>query len=255
MLIDELISVERIRSYEVVFHPADDAELMGVYLWNAHVCGALYPLISAVEVSLRNAIDHALMAELGEFWWVGNRLRYRSFGSGNPPPQAMQVIRANFTKATNSYIIDQRRRHKRRGRVEPLHNDVIGKTEFSTWQFMLDAEFLGRGLIWPKLLSIVFRGPWPTRQASVLLTRVRGLVFMLREFRNRLFHNEPAWKGYGVKSEADALAHLQEQIRKVEGLLALIHPECLRLLRLSGLLRAAQRACTQGAIRRFQRRL
>jgi len=41
VLIDSLISNERINSYQCVFHPANDVELMGVYLWNAHVCGAL----------------------------------------------------------------------------------------------------------------------------------------------------------------------------------------------------------------------
>lgn len=44
-LIDELISNERINSYQNVFQPATDIELMGVYLWNAHVSGAIYLLI------------------------------------------------------------------------------------------------------------------------------------------------------------------------------------------------------------------
>jgi len=57
VLIDTLISNERISSYQSVFQPVNDVELMGVYLWNTYVGGALYPLIGAVEVSLRNAID------------------------------------------------------------------------------------------------------------------------------------------------------------------------------------------------------
>ena len=64
LLIDTLISNERINSYRSVFRPANDVELMGVYLWNTHVCGALYPLIGAVEVTLRNAIDQALATVL-----------------------------------------------------------------------------------------------------------------------------------------------------------------------------------------------
>lgn len=38
----------------------------------------------------------------------------------------------------------------------------------------------------------------------------------------------------------------------MERLLALIHPENLRLLQANGLLRDAHRACTAGEIRRFQ---
>ena len=39
VLIDTLISNARIASYQTVFSPANDMELMGAYLWNAHACG------------------------------------------------------------------------------------------------------------------------------------------------------------------------------------------------------------------------
>lgn len=253
VLIDTLISNERINSYQSVFDPANDVELMGVYLWNTHVCGALYPLIGMVEITLRNAIDQALMADLGTFWWSGVRLRYRSHAAGVLSPHAVQVVHDNFIKATRKYIAEVRGRHRVRGHIMPSHVGVLAKTEFSTWEFLLNAEFMGRGLIWPKHLSTVFRGPWPGRQASVLLAHARDLVATLRDFRNRLFHHEPAWKRYGVQTEADALQHLQEKITKVETLLALIHPENLRLLQVNGLLRKAHRACTADEIRRFQR--
>lgn len=252
VLIDALISNERIDSYQSVFHPADDVELMGVYLWNAHVCGALYPLMGAVEITLRNAIDQTLVADLGRFWWAGGKLRYRSFAPGVDAPYPVKAVRDNFAKATRNYAAEQRRRHAVRGNVTPHHHGVIAKTEFSAWEFLLDAEFMGRGLIWPKHLSAVFCGPWPAHQAGAVLAHARDLVATLRDFRNRLFHHEPAWKRYGVLTETDALLHLQEKIGKVESLLALIHPENLRLLQANGLLRDAHRACTAGEIRRFQ---
>ncbi|SEJ78983.1 CAAX protease [Achromobacter sp. NFACC18-2] len=252
VLIDSLISNERINSYQSVFHPANDVELMGVYLWNAHVCGALFPLIGAVEITLRNAIDQALVADLGRFWWAGGKLHYRSFAPGVDAPHPVQAVRDNFAKATRNHTAEQRRRHAVRGKLTPHHHGVIAKTEFSTWEFLLDAEFMGRGLIWPKHLSGVFRGSWPVHQAGAMLAHVNDLVATSRDFRNRLFHHEPAWKRYGVLTEADALQHLQEKIAKVENLLALIHPESLRLLQANGLLRNAHRACTSAEIRRFQ---
>lgn len=252
VLIDTLISNERINSYQSVFQPANDVELMGVYLWNTHACGALYPLMGAVEVTLRNAIDQALVADLGRFWWSGGKLRYRSFKPGMEAPHPVQAMRENFAKATRNYVAEQRRRHEARGRVALHHHGIIAKTEFSTWEFLLDAEFMGRGLIWPKHLSGVFRGPWPVHQAGAMLAHVHDLVATLRDFRNRLFHHEPAWKRYGVLTEEHALEHLQEKIGKVQNLLALIHPENLRLLQANGLLRDAHRACTSAEIRRFQ---
>lgn len=252
LLIDTLITNERIGSYQTVFQPANDVELMGAYLWNAHACGALYPLMGAVEVTLRNAIDQALVADLGRFWWAGGKLRYRSFAAGVDAPHAVQAVRENFAKATRNHVAEQRRRHAARGNVTPQHHGIIAKTEFSTWEFLLDGEFRGRGLIWPKHLSAVFRGKWPLRQAGAMLAHVHDLVATLRDFRNRLFHHEPAWKRYGVLSETDALLHLQEKTAKAESLLTLIHPENLRLLQAHGLLRDAKRACSALEIRRFQ---
>lgn len=250
-MIDILISNERINSYQSVCHPVNDVELMGVYLWNAHVCGAQYPLMGAVEITLRNAIDQALVADLGRFWWAGGKLRYRSFAPGVDAPHPVQAVRDNFAKATRNYAAE-RRRHAVRGNVTPHHHGVIAKTEFSAWEFLLDAEFMGLWLIWPRHLSGVFCGLWPVHQAGVMLAHAHDLVATLRDFRNRLFHHEPSWKRYGVLTEADALQLLQEKIGKAEILLALIHPENLRLLQANGLLRDAYRACTSAEIRRFQ---
>lgn len=251
-LIDALITQPRMSSYQNVFKPTNDVELMGAYLWNAHVCGAIYPLMSLAEVFLRNAIDQVLTADLGQFWWSGARLRYRSFVSGAGAPKAVCAIRENFAAAANKYIAEQRYRHGVRGQVANNHHSVVAKTEFSTWQFLLDSEFLGRGLIWPKYLGKVFAGRWPIPQSGRVLSFAYDLVATLRDFRNRIFHHEPAWKRFGVLTEGDAIHHLHEKIGKIQDLLALIHPENVRLLQKNGLLRAAFRACSAGEIRRFQ---
>ena len=251
-LINKLISTERLNSYRLVFHPANDVELMGVYLWNAHVCSALYPLISAVEISLRNAIDHALTRDLGTFWWSSAQLRYRSYRAGAASPRAVQIVNDNFVAAARKYIADTRKRYQVKGHIRPTHAGVLAKTDFSTWECLLDAEFMGRNLVWPRHLSSVFSGRWPTHQAGSLLAQAKENVATLRDFRNRLFHHEPAWKRYGVQAEADALAHLHEKLSKAENLLRLIHPEILCWLEINGLLQNAYRACNAAEIRRFQ---
>jgi hypothetical protein len=239
-------------SYQRVFNPTNDIELMGAYLWNTHVCGAIYPLIGTAEVSLRNSIDRALTSTLGQFWWAGSRLRYRSFAPGVGIPNVVAAVRANFGAAGHKYIVEQRRRHNIRGHVVSNHHGVVAKTEFSTWQFLLDPEFLGRGLIWPKQLGKVFAGHWPSTQASTVLAFAHDLVATLRDFRNRIFHHEPAWKRFGVLTETDAIQHLLEKITKIEDLLALIHPENVHLLQKNGILHTAHRACSSDEIRRFQ---
>lgn len=165
----KLITNERINSYQSVFQPANDIELMGVYLWNAHVSGAIYPISGAAEITLRNAIDRALRARLGNFWWSGTKLRYRSFVRGTLPPHPVQAVRDNFAKATRKFTAEQRSRYGVTGHVAPNHHGVVAKTEFSTWGFMLDHEFMGNNLIWPSRLGAVFTGPWPSTHASTAL--------------------------------------------------------------------------------------
>ena len=132
--IDVLVTQPRMSSYRTVFQPANDIELMGVYLWNTHVCGIIYPLIGMAEISLRNSIDQALTGTLGKFWWSVSRLRYRSFAQGVSPPKVVSAVRDNFSAAGSKYIVEKRRRYNVRGHVVRNHHGVIAKTELSTFR-------------------------------------------------------------------------------------------------------------------------
>lgn len=250
-LIDELITNERLNSYAPIFKHADDLELVGAYLWNMHVCASLYPLLTAAEVTLRNSIDAALTNSLGRFWWSRSRLHYRSFGQGGNEPFAVSALKNNFSKAANQVRRDKRDRYSIRN-ARPTHHEVIAKTEFSTWEFILDHEFMGPNLIWPAHLGSVFRGTWPTSRASNMLSSTKDLVKTVREFRNRVSHHEPVWKRFGVRDEAEAIAHLHEKIGKIKQLVSLISPEKEQLILKNGLLSNAERMCSISELRRFQ---
>lgn len=251
-LIDVLITNERLGSYQTVFNPANDLELVGAYLWNAHVCSSLYSLVGAAEIALRNAMDQALTADLGAKWWRKGALVHRGAKAAQLP-FPVKVVTENFQEANKKASKEAARRAGQKGFGNPSHGDVIGCTDFSTWEFLLDREFMGPGMIWPKHLGSVFQGPWPSAQASATLAHAQKLTKTTREFRNRLFHHEPAWKRYGVKSPADAIAHLEEKVDRIESLISLIHPEKTNLLVRNGFLPAARRACSMAELRRFQR--
>ncbi|GAB5382862.1 MAG: hypothetical protein Alis2KO_42030 [Aliiglaciecola sp.] len=250
-LIDELITNERLNSYANVFQHADDVELVGAYLWNIHVCSALYPLLTAAEVTLRNSIDTALTQDIGRFWWSRNRLHYRSFAPGAAEPFAVSAIKKNFSKAANQVRRDKQDRYSIRN-ARPTHHETIAKTEFSTWEFILDPEFMGPNLIWPSHLGSVFRGAWPTTRASNMLASTKDLVKTVREFRNRVSHYEPVWKRFGVRNEVEAITHLHEKIDKIKQLIALVSPEKMELVTKNGLISIAERMCSINELRRCQ---
>ncbi|MFS0825810.1 CAAX protease [Pseudomonas phoenicis] len=250
-LIDQLISAQRIASYSKVFTTKSDAELVGVYLWNAYVCAAFYPLLCTVEVTLRNAIDTALTADLGKYWWKKGTLQYKSFALGAAKaPYPLDQITGNFAAAFNSAQKDRSKRMGKRFKGKPDHHEIVAKTEFSTWEFILENEFMGNNLIWPKHLGKVFRGTWPT-SANMLLT-CKDRVALVRTFRNRIFHHEPAWKRSNVTNEKQAVAHLHEKAEKITELVSWISPEKIDLLEKSGVLKKVHRACSLSEIERFK---
>lgn len=252
LLIENLITDNRLHSYKSTFMTTTDIELVGSYLWNINVCSELYHLISAAEISLRNKIDKALVSDLGYFWWKKTKLHYKSFVPGQEAPFFVKCVYSNFDSASRTVIKEKKDRYGITGSITPSHHEIIAKTEFATWEFILDNEFMGNNLIWPKNMGKVFSGAWPSSSASTYLSYMRDLVKTIREFRNRIFHHEPAWKRFGVNNENDAITHLHEKIAKIEELLSIVAPEKKNLLDKNNIIKNAYRACSISEIRRFQ---
>lgn len=257
-LIDRLITHNRIGVYKKAFATTDDAGLVGVYLWNIQVCSTLYAIISLTEVSLRNSIDSALRSALGNFWWKRGVLRYKSYVQGGPEPVVVGKVIENFKSASMSY---QRSQKKVRNSTLPHHQipldhgGVISRTDFSTWEYILDQEFSGNGLIWPALLHKAFPGDWEGMHGDTrnFLTYTRNLVKLVREFRNRVSHNEAAWKRSNVKNESDAINHLQEKIDRIENLFRLLTPQKTNTCDIDHFFAKARLACSINEIRRYQK--
>lgn len=253
ILIENNISLERLKPYQTVFQTKSDQELVGVYLWNLNACSEIYHLIATVEITLRNAIDQALVANLERFWWSKKNLRYKSFNpllNNSIKPDSIKKLSNNFSSATLAVKHEKFSRYQ--SKAKPTHDEIIAKTEFSTWEYVLDKEFLGPGLIWPQYMPTVFRGTWPTTKAKTTLTAIKDLVKTVRLFRNRIFHHEPAWKKAGVSNEVQAIQHLHDKIDTITRLIEIISPEKLNLLYESKIIHNARYACSSDEIKRFQ---
>jgi hypothetical protein len=258
ILIDELITPQRLNSYVGLFPQASDAELVGAYLWNAAVGGALFPLIQMAEVSLRNAVDSALSTPLtpggspNRFWWKGGRLGYSGYVAQAPDPPIVLKIRQNFQNAHGGVVAEKKMRYQIQGWITPTHHEIVAKTDFSTWEYIFDGLFMGPGLFWPTHLGHVFRGPWANQTPTQLLHHVVGLVRAVRQFRNRMSHHEPLWKAANVSTEQGAVAYVQGKLQQVLSLIELVFPENLKLLKRTMLLGHAERLCSLAELDRFK---
>lgn len=253
-VINGVITRERLNSYIGVFGCVNDDQIMGAYYWNVAMCSALYSLITAAEVTIRNSVDSALQPTLGSRWWSGSKLHYKSYAHGAPPPDLIQKLRKNFANAHRSVQREKEKRYQITG-VIPSHHEVIAKTDFATWEYILDEEFLSPGLIWPQHLRKVFRGTWPDPSDKITLRTAREAVADIRLLRNRVHHNEPAWKAHGVVDANDAVQYVRGKIAKIVSLLALIEPAKVDVLTKSGVLAHANRVATVAEILRYQTQL
>lgn len=251
-VIDGVITRERLNSYISVFGCTNDDQTMGAYYWNIALCSALYNLITAAEVTIRNSVDVALQPALGTRWWSGSNLHYKSYAAGTKDPEPVNKLKGNFA---NAYKSVKKEKEKRYGitNATPTHHEVIAKTDFSTWEYVLDEEFLCPVSIWPKHLRKVFQGTWPSLSDKVTLRTAREAVADIRLLRNRVHHNEPAWKAHGVLNTDDAVHYVQGKISKIVSLLELIEPAKVDVLRKSGVLAHASRVASVAEIRRYQR--
>ncbi|MGQ7275468.1 CAAX protease [Marinobacter sp. V034] len=251
-LLDQVITQDRLASYTQVFPCASDIELAGAYLWNMQASAAIYPLICSAEVALRNSIDQALKQDLGRFWWKKGTLHYKSFYPNcQQQPFCVQALERNFSNASRQVIRDKKTRYNQYN-VKPKHEEIIAKTEFSTWEHILDQEFMGPNLIWPKNMSHVFKGNWPSKKASQTLTAAKDLTKTVREFRNRIVHHEPIWKRYGVTTEIDAIDHLHDKIESITTLISLVQNLKSELLSRNKVVDRAYRVCSISELRKCQ---
>lgn len=113
-------------------------------------------------------------------------------------------------------------------------------------------ELLGPGLFWNTMITQVFKGQWPSQSGAKTLSTARDQVKTIREYRNRVAHNEPLWKAYQVNTPQDAIAYINTKIDTVEQLIQLLSPEKHDLLTKHRLFSNARRINSLSEIMRFR---
>ena len=248
-----LISLERLKSYEQVFDTKSENELLGIYFWNIHISSLFFKLSTIIEVSLRNSMHNAFSTKMGNTWWQISKLHYSSYSAtpDHKAPEVVREVRGYFKAARNTVIRDKKERYNLELYI-PQDPEVISATVFYVWELLLDKEFVGNNLIWPANLSKVFKG-WPKdKNASELLQIVRDDLKSIRDFRNRISHNEPIWKAYGVTDDSLAIDYLVKKLSTMENILNIISPDKRKFVEAKGLINEIKASLTTTAIASFK---
>lgn len=163
-----VLSPERMTTY-LVAAGRDDSRAMRLYIWNARVGEAFHIPIQAVEVGLRNCVNHALVSQFGPDWWQD--------------PRYLALI--DFDRQNDLDLVMRRIRNRNLQRVT---GQIVAGLSFGFWVGMLQARYNIE--IWSRQLRVAFPH-FPEGRARKSLAKVASDIATLR---NRISHHEPLIK-------------------------------------------------------------
>jgi len=133
-----------------------------LYKSNIELSEAFYPILSVLEISLRNTINETLKVYFQDEYWFKNSLpvEFLPFVS-----EATQKLRAQ------------------RKTITP--DRIIAELNFGFWNRLFNRHYAG--LLWKPLRLIFKNTPKHLRQRDM----IADTLYRIRTLRNRIYHYEP----------------------------------------------------------------
>lgn len=255
--LSKTLSGPRIDSYKNLFSDHTDQEVYGVYLWNKALCSAIYPILQAAEIALRNTIDNAAREQYGDYWYESiPHFQVKNKSGIRVNNENYKKLKTQFNRAKGSVMTTLRKTQTLPADYKPNFDKVVAETSFVLWEYALHPCFFKVGdksFLWPTMTKKAFAN-WPEKSSKKTHTRLYDLVSEIRPFRNRLSHHEPLWKGVSVKTEGDAIKFVTKKIDSIEELLYIICDEKVKFLNLQNLFRKAKGLSSKAALDRYRYR-
>ena len=171
--IERIISSERLEPY-IRYHDDDFDKALEHYKANIEISEAFYPMLSILEVGLRNNMDYQLTLKFNDDNWFENN---------------------EFIKIASSYQIDSisdARKNIYREKKVVTPGKIIAELSFGFWTSLFDAKF--EMSLWKNLRLAFPNCPKRIRQRKTMSAKFNGI----RKLRNRIFHHEAITWNLGV---------------------------------------------------------
>jgi len=247
-----ITSMARLSSYPRHLGTASAAESYGAYMWSMAISTAFSPLVHALEVGFRNALNKELSIHYGNGWfdyWVtkdANELRSKGTIQAGKLSTGERLIQEAIKKITSrDYPNGAPPGYK------PAWQRVLAEMTFGFWVNFLVKRFWdinSKSKLWPNHVTTVFpSAPSHMRAVGPLHKAFDEIV----NLRNRIHHHEPLWKHHTVNSCSDALIHLNGQLTSTLTKLDYLGCGQRRALERYGVVAAIEELCTQSAFDRF----
>lgn len=170
--IKKYISAPRLQRYEAICGN-DPKKSLKLYQTNLRLSQAFYPILSLFEIILRNAINDEMIRYYNDANWLSNRKN----------TLVVNGFRRDGRPFTNEYwkkkITDIIRNNRR-----PSNGKILSELSFGFWTDLFEEKYFP--LVDGRPMSIFHSLP-PSTNRSSISRRLK----VIRDFRNRIYHNEP----------------------------------------------------------------
>lgn len=133
-----------------------------LYKVNIELSEAIYPILSVLEVSLRNAVNETLKLHFNDSYWFKNSLPVEFLPFVSEATQKLTAQRKTITE-----------------------DRIIAELNFGFWNRLFNRHYTG--LLWKPLRLIFQNTPKHLRQRDTIATA----LYRIRTLRNRIYHYEP----------------------------------------------------------------
>lgn len=163
--IERIISIDRLQPY-LKHHSNNFDKAVAHYKANIEVSESFYPLLSILEIGLRNNIDYQLKRKFNDDNWYEN-------------PDFIRIVSRfqidRVSEARNSIL---------REKKVITTGKVISELSFGFWTSLLDSKF--EKTLWKNIRLAFPNCPKNIRKRKTMSSKFNGV----RKLRNRIFHHE-----------------------------------------------------------------
>lgn len=219
----ESLSLDRLKSYEILCPNGSEAEIIGAYNWNLLISKALYPFLHSAEIAFRNAMNQAVSEKFNSQNWFDD------------------VIKDDTTTNTLKKTRDELTRKKQ----DYGSSDIVASLTFGFWTTLLKQKIYAQPenqyRLWPELLPTVFPN---YANADQNLKQIRKRFEEIKLLRNRIFHHEPIWKFKTAQNDQESIRELRNKFNDIFKAIGWISAQKRNSLRTFGFVEFFKENCT-----------
>lgn len=255
--VEAALSASRLGSYQSLVGATATDHAVGAYIWGLELNAALSPLLSMVEVVLRNRIHAAGTAYFGNPRWLQDALKnegdkvfpakvaadpslaQRNYRTGVAPYHkrtirvAGQQKQLKHWRSQSEARLDEVKDRLAQDQKPQSPDQIVAHAMFGFWLGVLGPTFEDAAdpkAIWPHCLADAF-----PNDPAMDRARAHRLLDRIKRLRNRVSHHEPAWRLANPLTPAGVNTTLSVRVREMRELIEAMSPDVNQLLANAGL--------------------